>query len=235
LLKACPIAGDAILAQQFSDLVQPFVYRDPFPAESIRVIRTIKARIERERLGAREDRRTQLKVGAGGLIDVEFTIQLLQLTHGAHDPRLRVQGTIAAIAAAADRGLVSLERGRWLVDAYRFLNRVRNTLYLLKGRPGDSLPTDPDELELLARPGARGRCARTCSTAGVSADVSVRASSSQTRRVTRSGRSAGHGRVPEVCACATRTAHAHDLGTKHVPPCGPVRADRRTGMARPRG
>jgi len=161
LLKACPIAGDAILAQQFSDLVQPFVYRDPFPADSIRVIRTIKARIERERLGAREDRRTQLKVGAGGLIDVEFTIQLLQLTHGAHDPRLRVQGTIAAIAAAADRGLVSLERGRWLVDAYRFLNRVRNTLYLLKGRPGDSLPTDPDELELLARalrypaPGAR--------------------------------------------------------------------------------
>jgi len=161
LIKARAIAGDATLSQQFKDLVQPYVYRDPFPAEAVREIRTMKARIERERLAPRQDPKTQLKVGIGGLIDVEFTAQLMQLMHGASDPRLRVHGTVPAIAAAAEKGIVSLERGRWLVDSYRFLNRVRNTLYLIRGRAADALPTDPDELELLARalrypaPGAR--------------------------------------------------------------------------------
>lgn len=121
----------------------------------------MKARIEKERLGPREDPRIQLKVGTGGTIDVEFTVQLLQLRHGHADPRLRVQGTIPAIAAAADVLLLELEKARWLVDAYRFVNRVRNVLYLVRSRPSDALPQKAEELEMLARalgypaPGAR--------------------------------------------------------------------------------
>jgi glutamate-ammonia-ligase adenylyltransferase len=162
LLKARTIAGDQSLGEEFTDLVRPSMFRTEMPDEWLREIRGIKARIERERLGPREDPRTQIKVGAGGLIDVEFTIQLLQLMHGHIDPRLRnTSGTIPALAAATEIGLLDLEKGRWLVDAYRFLNRVRNTLYLIKGRPTDSIPTDAHEQDLLARalqypsPGAR--------------------------------------------------------------------------------
>jgi len=162
LLKARPIAGDPTLARQFMDLVQPYIFRTELPQESLREIRTLKARIERERIGAREDPKTQLKVGTGGLIDVEFTVQLLQLMHGHIDPRLRsAHGTIQGAAVATEIGLIDLEKGRWLVDAYRFLNRVRNRLYLIKGRATDALPTDSVELDLLARalnypsPGAR--------------------------------------------------------------------------------
>jgi len=162
LLKARPIAGDESLGEEFTDLIMPYLFRTELPQESLREIRTIKARIERERLGPREDPKTQIKVGTGGLIDVEFTIQLLQLMHGHIDPRLRsAHGTIPALAAATEIGLLDLEKGRWMVDAYRFLNRVRNALYLIKGRPTDSLPTDAQELDLLARalgypsPGAR--------------------------------------------------------------------------------
>jgi len=161
LIKARPIAGDATLGEEFRDLVLPFVYRDRLSEEAVREIRTMKARIEKERLGSREDPKTQLKVGIGGLIDIEFTIQLVQLMNGSSSPRLRAHGTVPAIAAAAEIGYIDLEKGRWMVEAYRFLNRVRNTMYLVRGRSGDSLPSDPDELELLARalgypsPGAR--------------------------------------------------------------------------------
>ena len=162
LLKARPIAGDESLGVEFTELIKPYLFRSELPQESLREIRGIKARIERERLGPREDPKTQIKVGAGGLIDVEFTIQLLQLMHGHIDPRLRsAHGTIPALAAATEIGLLDLEKGRWMVDAYRFLNRVRNALYLIKGRPTDSLPSDAQEQDLLARalqyasPGAR--------------------------------------------------------------------------------
>ncbi len=161
LIKARPVAGDPTLGQQFSDLVRPWVYPEQLAPESIKEIRSIKARIEKERLGPREDPRFQIKVGRGGLVDIEFTIQLLQLMYGYRDPRLRVQSTIPAIAAAADMALLDLEKARWLVDAYRFLNRTRNVLYLIRGRPQDALPQAPEEQEVLARalgyaaPGAR--------------------------------------------------------------------------------
>ena len=161
LLKARPVAGDDGLGREFLDLVAPHVYRETFPDEWARSIRRIKARIEKERLGPREDPKTQLKVGRGGLIDIEFTTQLLQLQNGARVERLRTQSTVWAIAIAADVALLDLDHGRWLIEAYRFLNRVRNRLYLIRGRSTDALPTDPEELELLARalgyaaPGAR--------------------------------------------------------------------------------
>jgi len=161
LIKARPVAGDPTLGREFVDLVRPMVYPERLSPEAIREIRGLKARIEKERLGPREDRRFQMKVGTGGLIDIEFTIQLLQLMYGHRGPRITVQGTVPAIAAAADMALLDLEKARWLVDAWRFLNRARNVLYLVRGRPQDALPKEADELETFARalgypsPGAR--------------------------------------------------------------------------------
>ncbi len=179
LIKARPVAGDPTLGAEFMDLIRPWVYPELLKPDALREIRSLKARIEKERLGPREDRRFQLKVGTGGLVDVEFTTQLLQLQHGHRDPRLQVQGTILAIAAAADMALLDLEQARWLVDAFRFLNRARNVLYLVRGRPQDVLPQEADGVEVLARalgyaaPGARvqfleeyrrvtRRCRRVC-------------------------------------------------------------------------
>jgi glutamate-ammonia-ligase adenylyltransferase len=161
LIKARPVAGDPVLGQQFVDLVRPYVYPERLSPEAIREIRSIKARIEKERVGPGQDPAMELKVGRGGLIDVEFTIQLLQLQHGYRDPRLRAQSTTPAIAAAADMALLDLEKAKWLVEAYRFLHRTRNVLYLMRGRPQDALPQPPEEQEVLARalgyaaPGAR--------------------------------------------------------------------------------
>ena len=161
LIRARLVAGDPTLGQQFTDLVRPYVYPEALSADAMREIRGLKARIEKERLGPREDPKFQMKVGRGGLIDVEFTIQLLQLCNGHRDPRLRATSMIPAIAAAADMALLDLEKARWLVDAYRFLNRTRNVLYLIRGRPQDALPQTPEEQEVLARalgyaaPGAR--------------------------------------------------------------------------------
>ncbi|MHB8513401.1 MAG: bifunctional [glutamine synthetase] adenylyltransferase/[glutamine synthetase]-adenylyl-L-tyrosine phosphorylase [Actinomycetota bacterium] len=150
LIKARPVAGDPTLGQQFIDLVQPFVYPQTLSQDAIREIRTMKARIEKERLGPRQEPRSQMKVGFGGTIDVEFTIQLLQLKHGAGSHSLRVQGTVPALIAAAERQLLSSDHARWLIDAYRFLNRTRNMLYLMRGRATDALPSKPEESEVLA-------------------------------------------------------------------------------------
>jgi len=161
LIKARPIAGDQTLAQDFEDLIEPRVFPDPLPPEWVKQIRRIKARIERERVKPREDVRSHLKAGPGGLIDIEFTIQLLQLRHGNATPKLRAHGTIAAFVAATNAGLLDIERGRWMIEAYRLLYRVRNMLTLMRGRPTDVLPSEPAELERLARalgyasPGAR--------------------------------------------------------------------------------
>jgi glutamate-ammonia-ligase adenylyltransferase len=161
LIKARPVAGDPTLGREFMDLVRPMVYPERLAPEAIREIRGMKARIEKERLGPREDPRFQMKVGTGGLVDIEFTAQLLQLMHGHRNPRLTAQGTIPAIAASAEMGVLDLEKARWLVDAWRFLNRARNVLYLVRGRPQDALPKEADELETFARalgyaaPGAR--------------------------------------------------------------------------------
>src|SRR5262249_59058165 len=94
LLKARPVAGDATVASQFAALIAPFVYRDPFPEDALREVRRMKARIERERIPSGEDPRFHLKLGRGSLSDVEFTVQLLQLQHGASRPEIRVVSTI---------------------------------------------------------------------------------------------------------------------------------------------
>src|SRR4051794_1171392 len=86
LLKARPVAGDPEVAEQFCAMVEPYVFRDPFPAESIREVRRMKARVERERIPPGEDPLFHLKLGRGSLSDVEWTVQLLQLIHGAADP-----------------------------------------------------------------------------------------------------------------------------------------------------
>ncbi|HEV2894781.1 MAG TPA: bifunctional glutamine-synthetase adenylyltransferase/deadenyltransferase, partial [Actinomycetota bacterium] len=151
LIKVRPVAGDGELAGRFVAEAEARVYREPLDAGTVAEVRRMKARVESERLPAGADPKLHLKLGPGGLADVEWTAQLLQLRTGGREPSVRVQGTLPALEALARTGALEPGQADWLADAYRLCQRIRNLAYLVAGRPVDSLPTDPVALERLAR------------------------------------------------------------------------------------
>ncbi|TDC18000.1 bifunctional [glutamine synthetase] adenylyltransferase/[glutamine synthetase]-adenylyl-L-tyrosine phosphorylase [Streptomyces sp. 8K308] len=163
LLRAEPVAGDADLGARFVELVDPLRYpADGLGEEPVREIRRLKARMESERLPRGADPTTHTKLGRGGLSDVEWTVQLLQLRHGAAVPALRTTRTRGALAAARAAGLLSDEEAAVLDEAWVLASRVRNAVLLVRGRPLDSFPSDPRETAAVARylgyePGEVGR------------------------------------------------------------------------------
>ncbi|MFE7560058.1 bifunctional [glutamine synthetase] adenylyltransferase/[glutamine synthetase]-adenylyl-L-tyrosine phosphorylase [Kitasatospora sp. NPDC057500] len=152
LLRAEPVAGDPELGERFRLLVDPLRYPGTgVPERDLLEIRRIKARIEAERLPRGADPTTHTKIGRGGLADVEWTVQLLQLQHGHGLPGLRTTRTRAALAAAAGAGLVGAEDAEVLDAAWVLASRVRSAVMLVRGRPGDSFPADARELAGVAR------------------------------------------------------------------------------------
>jgi len=151
LIKVRPVAGDRELAERFCAEAWIRTYPPRLDPETVAAIRHGKARVEAERLPAGADPRLHLKLGLGGLADVEWTVQLLQLRFGGTRPEVRVQGTLPALAALAAAGAVEAGEAAWLADAYRLCLRTRNLAYLVAGRPVDSLPTDTRALDRLAR------------------------------------------------------------------------------------
>ena len=151
LIKARPVAGDRALGAAFCEAAAARVYPERLAPEAVAAIRRMKARVEKERLPARADPRLHLKLGPGGLADVEWTVQLLQLTRGGQDSTVRHPATLEALAALERAGAVEPLEARWLADAYRLCARLRNLGYLVSGRPTDALPADPAALERLAR------------------------------------------------------------------------------------
>ena len=145
LVRARPVAGDLALGARFLEVVEPFVWRAPFPDERAREIRRMKARVERERIPAGDDPQFHLKLGRGSLSDIEWTAQLLQLQQGIH-----ATGTIAALDALQTAGALSADDASVLTESYRFCERTRNRLFLIRGEPADSLPQG-DQLTRLAR------------------------------------------------------------------------------------
>ncbi|MFJ5232334.1 bifunctional [glutamine synthetase] adenylyltransferase/[glutamine synthetase]-adenylyl-L-tyrosine phosphorylase [Kitasatospora sp. NPDC088391] len=152
LLRAEPMAGDAGLGERFRQLVDPLRYPgEGVPERDLLEIRRIKARIEAERLPRGADPTTHTKIGRGGLADVEWTVQLIQLRHGHRVPGLRTTRTRAALAAAAAAGLVDREDAEVLDAAWVLASRVRAAVMLVRGRAGDSFPGDARELAGVAR------------------------------------------------------------------------------------
>jgi len=151
LIKVRPVAGDRKLAGRFCAEAATWVYPPRIDPETVAAVRHSKARVEAERLPAGADPRLHLKLGPGGMADVEWTAQLLQLRVGGARPEVRVQGTLAALAALTAAGAVEAGEAAWLADAYRLCLRTRNLAYLVAGRPVDSLPTDTRALDRLAR------------------------------------------------------------------------------------
>jgi glutamate-ammonia-ligase adenylyltransferase len=141
LLRARPVAGDLELAVRFLRMVEPFVYRDPFPDAETREVRRVKVRVEQERIPPGEDPQFHLKLGKGSLSDVEFTVQLLQLQHGAAQPEVRSAATIEALHRLQSTALLDDDDTETLEASYRFCERARNARFLVTGKPGDALPS----------------------------------------------------------------------------------------------
>jgi len=114
-------------------------------------IRRIKARVDAERLPRGANRSTHTKLGRGGLADIEWTVQLLQLREAHRLPGLRTTRTLAALRAAVEAGLVDATEAEPLGIAWEFASRIRNAIMLVRARPGDSLPTDPRDLAAVAQ------------------------------------------------------------------------------------
>jgi glutamate-ammonia-ligase adenylyltransferase len=152
LLRAVPVAGDEQLGADFVALVDPLRYPEGgLSAEQVAEIRRIKARVERERLPRGADPATHTKLGRGGIADVEWTVQLLQLQHAAELPALRVPSTLAALAALGRAGLLAKDQFAELHAAWELAGRARNAIFLVRGRPSDQLPRPGIELAGVAR------------------------------------------------------------------------------------
>jgi glutamate-ammonia-ligase adenylyltransferase len=152
LLRADPVAGDEQLGRDFLALIDPL--RHPatgLTAEQVAEIRRIKARVDSERLPRGADPATHTKLGRGGLADVEWTVQLLQLQHAAAHPELRGTATVPALEALAGAGLLDADQAEALRAAWELASRGRNAVFLVRGRPGDQLPRQGLELNGVAR------------------------------------------------------------------------------------
>src|SRR5690606_19135278 len=141
LLRAVPVAGDAELGRRFVAVIDPVRYPEGGPSDqAVREIRRLKARMEAERLPRGADPALHTKLGRGGLSDVEWTVQLLQLRHAYRVPELRTTGTLQALNAAVQCGLLDPDDGATLEVAWRLASRIRGAITLVRGRGGDSIP-----------------------------------------------------------------------------------------------
>ncbi|GHH66218.1 bifunctional [glutamine synthetase] adenylyltransferase/[glutamine synthetase]-adenylyl-L-tyrosine phosphorylase [Promicromonospora soli] len=148
--------GGLSLGARFTALIDPLRYPEGGPdAAVLREVRRIKARVESERLPRGADPARHLKLGRGGVSDVEWTVQLLQLQHAFEVPGLRTTGTVAALTAAHEADLLTDDDAEVLLEAWRLASRLRSAIVLWSGRTTgagvDMLPHDSHALTGIAR------------------------------------------------------------------------------------
>lgn len=150
LLKARPVAGDRDLGDRFMSAAQPTVWPEVLGPDAVREVRAMKARAESELARRGLDDR-EVKRGRGGIRDIEFAVQLLQLVHGRQDPTIRSATTLVALDQLVGGGYVNVADARPLDDAYRFLRTVEHRLQLWDEQQTHTLPSDRAARERLAR------------------------------------------------------------------------------------
>jgi glutamate-ammonia-ligase adenylyltransferase len=149
LLKARPLAGDLELGARYVAAVAPLVWSSASRENFVESVQRMRERVTAHIPGRELD--VQLKLGPGGLRDVEFTIQLLQLVHGQSDDAVRQQATLPALAALADQGYIGRVEAAEFARDYRFLRLLEHRLQLTKLLRTHIMPTDPESLRILAR------------------------------------------------------------------------------------
>ncbi|PRZ41320.1 glutamate-ammonia-ligase adenylyltransferase [Antricoccus suffuscus] len=152
LLRARPVAGDDVLGARFLQLIDPIRYpTGGIDDAQLREIRRIKARVDNERLPRGADPTTHLKLGRGGLADIEWTVQLLQLQHAAVHHGLWTTGTLSALDAAVQAELIDPDDADALEESWRLVSQCRDANMLIKGKASDQLPHHARDLVAVAR------------------------------------------------------------------------------------
>lgn len=151
LLRARGIAGSVKLIRRFTALADEVRYPASVDPQGLREIKRIKARVENERLPQGGDPRRNLKLGPGGLSDVEWLVQLLQLEHAHAVPGMRTTSSLGALRSAQEAGLVPDASADRLAEAWRLASRLRSANTLLSGQTSDALPVDRRRLDGIGR------------------------------------------------------------------------------------
>lgn len=151
LLRARGVAGSVSLIRRFMTLADDVRYPAQVAVQDLREIKRIKARVENERLPQGVDRTRHLKLGPGGLSDVEWLVQLLQHEHAHRAADLRTTSTLGALEAAREAGLVPDAAAARLAASWRLASRLRSANTLLSGQTSDVLPTDRGKLDGIGR------------------------------------------------------------------------------------
>ncbi len=150
LLRARPVAGDRSVGEEFCEAIQPLVFRaadrDPLAAD----IRNMRRRMEEE-IGRKSDAYYNIKQGEGGIVDIDFLVQYLQLLYGKRHPRIRVPGTHDALRAVGREGLMDPEDHQFLLGAYLFLRRLESRMRIVSNQASTELSRNPQQLRQLAR------------------------------------------------------------------------------------
>ena len=151
LLRAAPIVGDPDLRERFRELIDPLRFPEQgLSHDDVVEIRRIKARVDSERLPRGADPATHFKLGRGGLSDVEWTVQLLQMEHAGRIPEMRTTKTLEALQVAVEHDLLEASDAEGLAEAWRFASRARNATVQVRGKPADQLPRDARERAAVA-------------------------------------------------------------------------------------
>ncbi|MEO3823406.1 bifunctional [glutamine synthetase] adenylyltransferase/[glutamine synthetase]-adenylyl-L-tyrosine phosphorylase [Actinomadura sp. B10D3] len=151
LLKARPVAGDAGLGARYLDTITPIVWKAAEGEDFVEDVQHMRRRVEADLNQRTADSERQLKLGPGGLRDVEFSVQLLQLVHGRADETLRSPTTLDALAELSQGGYVGRDDAAVLASAYRFLRRVEHLVQLHRLRRTHLVPGDEADLRRLGR------------------------------------------------------------------------------------
>jgi glutamate-ammonia-ligase adenylyltransferase len=149
LIKCRAIAGDETLGRDFLGAIAPFVYRRYLSGSEIGEIKTMKRRIEQRTLSA-GTAEVEVKTGRGGIRDVEFVVQFLQLLHGGEYPEVRHGNTLTAMARLEAVGCLTAEERGIMEDTYRFLRLVEHRLQVMFDRQTHEMPRDAEEQRTLA-------------------------------------------------------------------------------------
>jgi [glutamine synthetase] adenylyltransferase / [glutamine synthetase]-adenylyl-L-tyrosine phosphorylase len=160
LIKAEPVAGDAALGDAFVSRAYPFLWPETLDPDAVREVRAMKAKTEQllQRQGLSE---RELKRGPGGIRDIEFAVQLLQLVHGRHDASIRSRTTLDALEQLASGGYVTTGDARALDAAYIWLRTVEHRLQLVDEHQTHTLPGDRERTHLARVLGFRDATDRT--------------------------------------------------------------------------
>ncbi|WP_422930287.1 bifunctional [glutamate--ammonia ligase]-adenylyl-L-tyrosine phosphorylase/[glutamate--ammonia-ligase] adenylyltransferase [Singulisphaera sp. PoT] len=149
LIKCRPIGGDLGLGQTFLDAITPFIYRRYLSGTEISEIKAMKRRIEQRTVSA-GTAEVEVKTGHGGIRDVEFVVQFLQLLHGGTYPKVRHSNTLQAMSQLEIVGCLTGEERGIMENTYRFLRRVEHRLQTMFDRQTHEMPRDLEEQRTLA-------------------------------------------------------------------------------------